>query len=199
MAVVQRKIFPKRLVLLLRDLVQCTFLSWALPCICATNLSVLLVEPLAVSESHLGLGRRGFSTISRGIEEKKATEKGIRAMIQSELDFTCWKFWIFVKTFPMLFWLRFQCRFQNQYSESRQKIIGPNNFFKQCINKDAHSVNKQKLDFSEATAFRFTSGKTGLFFIKHTVNGEYTEVNVLKKEGQQNCIYLISRRNIQNR
>lgn len=49
------------------------------------------------------------------------------------------------------------------------------------INKNARSVDKRNLDFSGVYAFHFKVEKPGSFFIKHTINGDYQEINVLKK------------------
>lgn len=49
------------------------------------------------------------------------------------------------------------------------------------IQKSTHTTNKENLDFSGVYSFQFKADNTKSFFVKHSINGEYKEVNILKK------------------
>lgn len=51
----------------------------------------------------------------------------------------------------------------------------------QNVNKKACCADKQSLDFSGAYVFHFAAEKSENFFVKHTLNEDYREINVLKK------------------
>lgn len=49
------------------------------------------------------------------------------------------------------------------------------------IQKSARTTNKENVDFSGVYTFHFKAENTKTFFVKHSVNGEYKEVNVTKR------------------
>ncbi|CAH2002700.1 unnamed protein product [Acanthoscelides obtectus] len=49
------------------------------------------------------------------------------------------------------------------------------------VQKSTRMSNKENLDFSGVYTFHFKTENTKSFFVKHSVNGEYNEVNITKK------------------
>lgn len=49
------------------------------------------------------------------------------------------------------------------------------------IKKNTHTISGKNVDFSGVFSFLFKAENTKSIFVKHTVGGEYTEVNVVKK------------------
>lgn len=49
------------------------------------------------------------------------------------------------------------------------------------IQKSAFTTNKENLNFSGVYSFHFKDENTKHFFVKHSINGEYKEVNLSKK------------------